>query len=154
MWHRLTVLGCNDPRGTKLGHPRLFHDVVPTRVYTVTPFSRYGDDDPTTVASERRPNIHFDFHSPCPPLTGRFKRKPRELCPRNSNDPECRYVSIRILTSVKAFTSVNDKVWVRNESFEGYVFQKLKRIHLFALIRLVRIHLQTTRTFVWQIREE
>ncbi|EGI68344.1 hypothetical protein G5I_02987 [Acromyrmex echinatior] len=45
-------------------------------------------------------------------------------------------------------------VWVRNESFERYVFHKLKRIHLFALTRWVRIHLQTTCTFVWQIREE
>ena len=58
----------------------LFYDVVPTRVHTVTPFSRY--DDPTTAASEWRPNIHFDFHSPYPPLTGcvsESREMPQEL---------------------------------------------------------------------------
>ncbi|KYQ59888.1 hypothetical protein ALC60_01084 [Trachymyrmex zeteki] len=42
----------------------------------------------------------------------------------------------------------------RNDSFEGHVFQKLKNPFIFALIRLVRIRLQTTRAFVRQIQEE
>lgn len=50
-------LGCNDPRSTKLGHPRLFCDVVSTRVYTVTPFSSYGDA-PTTAS---RPKAEYSF---------------------------------------------------------------------------------------------
>jgi len=37
MWHRLAVVGCNDPRDTKLGHPRLFYDVVPLLAYTRWP---------------------------------------------------------------------------------------------------------------------
>lgn len=110
------------------------------RVYTVTPFSSYGDGDPTSVArvaSERRPNIHFDFHSSRPPVTGACKRKPRGA-PRtrailgaslrlhrhtNACDEVCHSVNGGVITG--AIIGVHNTVFfcafIKNAHFNSYV---------------------------------